>query len=374
MNALLAQQNRPACDKLTHVPICHVGAGASTNYVTVCSDFGSLWGHLVQHPGDYIGECVTSIDDKVNIYACNAGLVHGPHSQDMCFDYEDNISGVLVQSCGDSSNCKCVGGSENETQHLRDYFNYAIADYNDQLNAPFVSKALKAGKYSMNEASDHQGHHVIANDKHVSFNLGSSRIGSEYFVDICWRILDENLRDLRFKVNATISVIENLFTDIDYLNTAEVDLKWEVYCDSSSNNSLSFPQNPIIESNYMPFTTGLATAQTDLPKSKGCYIRFQMLENEWDFLRPHDLKQVTLQTDVDVDLKDPLIAGDEPITFCHVEPVSNKDFKCTTRSFPNTEALRIWMQLGHNDHRTWRQNNQHNYRGQCVTEGPCSKR
>ena len=119
--------------------------------------------------------------------------------------------------------------------------------------------------------------------------------------------------------------------------------------------------------------TGYAQINQPLPTGKGCFLRFKMRENEWDYFRPHDLRKITVLSDINVELENPQIGGDGPIQFCHVKPVDNKNFNCKTENFANTADLRRWMEAGNNNHVTWRQNNQHNYRGQCIVEGPCDR-
>ena len=366
---VFAQNN--LCQDKFHIPICHSGAGHSHNDVDICPDFGSLWGHLVQHPDDYIGPCIEDVEANVKLYACNAGLKHKPHTQALCFDRDRD--GIVVPNCDNSRNCICSNGDELQTQHLRDYFEYGIADFTNDFSAPFSLNRKKAGKTLFEVASDSQGNHVLSEDPRLTFQFGSTRIGTEYFVDFCWKILDSELAKKQFKISSTLSVVENLFLGVDYLNTADVELKWEIYCDSKFSGQLSYSPVPYRESSYAPFLTGLAQVNQDLPIGQSCFIRYKLRENEWDFLRPHDLKKITVLNNMDIEPKNPIEPNDLPITFCHVEPQGQNSYNCRTHTFPNTQALRLWMMTGNNDHREWRQNNQHNYRGVCEVEGPCSR-
>lgn len=76
------------CTSLNKVPICHKGGGVHEDHkgVSICVDFGALWGHIAQHPHDQIGECAVNIEENLKVWACNAGLRHQDHSDSLCFD------------------------------------------------------------------------------------------------------------------------------------------------------------------------------------------------------------------------------------------------------------------------------------------------
>ena len=111
------------CGSLNKIKICHTGAGADPvkNGVEICTDFGALWGHLVQHPSDKIGDCGVNLEENLKVWACNAGIKHLDHQDTDCFDM--NQGGVKVESCQGLTNCLCSGTSLPQSLFQFDYLN-----------------------------------------------------------------------------------------------------------------------------------------------------------------------------------------------------------------------------------------------------------
>lgn len=184
------------CTSLNKVPICHKGGGVHEDHkgVSICVDFGALWGHIAQHPHDQIGECAVNIEENLKVWACNAGLRHQDHSDSLCFDM--NQGGVQVPNCNTS------GDSLPQSLFSFYFFSYEIGNYNQgNLIGIFSSADKTAGQVSFEQASNSQGKHILNPDKGVTFKLGSERFGSQYFIDLCWEILDITLKDEPLKVD-----------------------------------------------------------------------------------------------------------------------------------------------------------------------------
>jgi hypothetical protein len=355
------------------VPICHQG---STNPVDICTDFGSLWGHLVQHSLDKVGKCSVDLEGKVDIFACNAGLRHRPHNNPLCFNRETLKVCQPATSCNGEENCNCVcsSGEDLEKQHLGDFFDFAKAAYGTS-NPFYTPFTIRSGKQSYAVASTQQGEEKLSDSPRLTFSLGSDRIGSDYFADFCWRVKDANLFNTPLKLNANLTLTESWANGSGYLNMAQTNLKYGIFCDTATQGPLAYAQSPLFSTPYMPFFGGTFSAELQVPGSRSCFIRYKLEENETDYLRSHDMKSITLAADINLE---PVgqVPGDDSIKFCHVSTINTtggpQAHHCTSMNFPNTDALRIWMQLSFNDHRDFRQNNQNNYKGTCLVEGPCS--
>jgi hypothetical protein len=362
-----------SCNSLNKVPICHSGVGASgDNAVEVCPDFGALWGHIVQHPSDTIGECGVNLEENLKVWACNAGIKHADHLDGACFDM--NQGGVKVESCQDLNNCVCSGDSLPQSLFEFDYMKFAIAPYyKGQIQGPFLEKNVTAGQFTFAQATREQGSDKLDEDTGASFFLGSERFGAQYFADICGEFLDKRLEKTPMKISLNLFLAEDLFNSGEgYLDTAEVSQKSAIFCDKNSKTGpYRYSSSPIMATTELPYNGGSRELTTIDKDSRSCFARMLFKENQKDILRPYDLKRITLHSKLTVTPEGVLPGGDEPIEFCHVRKIRGNQYECNTLSFPNTASLRSYMQTGYSNIRDWSQDHGFDYRGACrQTCGP----
>ena|GEM_PF-2046625 len=360
------------CTNINKVPICHVGAGAhpQDKSVNICIDFGGLWGHIVQHPGDYVGECGVDVEDNLKVWACNAGLKHPEHSDRKCFDL--NLGGVEVTSCSGLTNCLCSGDALPQILNQFDYFEFAIAqEFNGAPTGPYTLQQKTAGLSTYSQATQKQGTEILNKELGATFSLGSERFGSHYFLDICWKYLDESLYDVPMKVEVNLSLAENIFQgSTGYLPMAKVNQQSAIFCDPSEDflGDLTFNSNPVTTTPKLPFLNGTRSFGTVISQTRGCFARLQFSETQNEVLRPWDLKKVKLSAQLDVSPVNPLPPRSEGLRFCNVRRVRGNSFTCEQLDFPDTESLRAYLQTQYNDIRSWTQEHNLDYRGDCRSK------
>lgn len=362
------------CDNINKVPICHKGAGNSHDkYVNICVDFGALWGHIAQHPDDYVGECTVDIEANLKVWACNAGLRHKDHLDKKCFDM--NNGGVEVTSCQGLSNCLCSGEALPQVLNEFDFFSFNIANYSlGAQTSSYISTDKRAGRESFTQASSAQGTQILAKETGVTFSLGSERFGSEYFVDLCWEVLDENLREIPLKMEAEILLKSDLFnTGSGYLSSALVSQRNGVFCDKTTESGpYSYSSSPVFTTDNIPFLAGIRTFETIVEDARSCFVRMIFKENQNSILRPWDLKHVTVEPTITVEPVDPLPPLDTGLRFCHVDVIRGSSATCRQLDFVNTDDLRTYMTTGYSNIPDWNQDHNKDYRGTCEVLGPCS--
>lgn len=175
----------------------------------------------------------------VSIYPCDAGIKHEPHSQRVCYDR------VAQESCDpnlctteEQCNCVCTGGATaDDGEYRMDFMKASYTDWSENGEyAPsnVSSVAVSAGQTDFNRIFTNKNEW----DKQLTsltFNLGSERYGSEYYLDVCYR-----------------------GPQIEY---------WMAYQNSTNQNA-----------NYWPnFSIKLQATVTDLASSNG--LRYSQLAN-----------------------------------------------------------------------------------------------
>lgn len=359
------------CTNLNKIPICHKGAGVDEDKkgVEICVDFGALWGHIAQHPHDKIGECGVNVEENLKVWACNAGLRHKDHNDGLCFDL--NLGGAQVANCDQSDNCICSGDSLPQRLNAFDYLSYEIANYSQgNATSSFTESDLTAGVTSFAQASSDQGQHILKDDRGVTFKLGSERFGSEYFVDLCWEVLDTSLADEPLKVDVDLSLAADIFTSNQgYLSNALVTQRNGVFCDkTTSSGTYDYSGQPVYTTTEIPFVNGTRSFSATVSGARSCFARMLFKENQNSLLRPHELQQVTVQTNIKVEPVNDVNVEDNGLTFCHVQQIRGNQYQCFQRSFPDTPSLRAYMTSGYNNIPDWRQDHNKDYRGQCLSE------
>ncbi len=360
------------CKSRNRVPICHVGAGAHPHNKTtfVCSDFGSLRGHFVEHPKDTVGECGVDLEANLKVWACNAGLRHRDHTDGLCFDL--NNGGNQVPNCSGLSNCLCSGDALPQILNNFDYFTFEKANYyQGQILSPYMSGSLEAGRIGFEQASSTQGSEILNNETGVSFYLGSERFGSDYFVDLCWELLNERLYNEPMNIQVDMRVTTDTFNSGEsYLNTSEVTQRSGIFCDyTSTAGQYVYETSPSFTTSELPFYSGERSFSTTRSGARSCFTRLMFSEKQNELLRPWDLKKVTVQTDLNVEPVNDIDSIDLGLRFCHVYKVkpSDKNWICKQLDFPTSQDLREYLII----EKLEEQDHQKDYRGTCeATCGP----
>lgn len=356
------------CTNINQVPICHSGAGeASNNRVNICIDFGGLWGHIAQHPEDTVGECSVDLDANLKVWACNAGLRHKDHQDSLCFDAD---TGVQVPSCDGVSNCLCSGNELNQVLNIFDTLSFGKAPYSQgQQLSSYIYERKEAGRNSFSQASESQGQDILDAERGVTFELGSERFGSEYFVDLCYEILDPSLLSIPLSFSVEMVLKTDIFNgSYGYLTNAQVSQRSGIFCDQNQEGPYSYNESPLFTTSNLPFESGTRNFSTILTGKRSCFSRLLFKENQNSILRPWELKKVTVEANLNITPVNPIPPQDDSIVFCNVRQIRGNDYECSQQSFPDTASLRAYMTSQYNDIADWRQVHNKDYRGLCKAE------
>lgn len=134
-----------------------------------------------------------------DIYACNAGLRHKVQGDRVCFE-RDTLKSCNPESCADGKacNCVCTGGFGNsrDGEYRLDFMTATYAAWGENTNGITNASRINkpAGKNKFNTLFEGDNFDMVNYTQayrnqltSLSFNLGSERYGSEYFVDVCFR-------------------------------------------------------------------------------------------------------------------------------------------------------------------------------------------
>lgn len=372
-------------DNLNKILICHAGDGNEEhlNYVSVCVDIAQVVGHLAEHEYDHLGECAAT---EMTPYVCNAGLYHPKPASDLCLNLN---TGVLENSCtcsdGECSNCIC-SYAEQSSSHAIDFMNFSIASFvvlppiytDDDFN--FEQRQLYTGTSDFAVATDEPESHIMKNDRALTFNLPTERLGAQYFVDTCWKMDNPVEGAVTFKTSTSeaSSLIFN-----GYLSMAQVKTRAALFCDYEQDGP--YHAELVTQTDFVSFYGGIKEYEFLTENPRFCFVRHYYKENEAvSFLRPNNLKSVTLLNTLNVEA--PTHDSNMSFTMCHVEKVSTKgkkedSYQCTTRQWTEASYIRYVTQTKNKYDDTpqgsnaaakdWKDHHEHDYLGPCRVEcGP----
>lgn len=179
-----------------------------------------------------------------SIYACNAGLVHKPNEERICYDRTtlDSCNPALCEE-GEACNCVCTGDILTDTdtgEYMYDFLTAMSADWTDNQEelGPETKHVLKAGVENFNMLFSNPDS-FEKQLTHLEFNLASERYGAKYFLDVCYRgadidftaLADANIA-LSYLVKSQVTVTDIADGDAPkYQNVADLILKTKVVCD-----------------------------------------------------------------------------------------------------------------------------------------------
>ncbi|OUR99951.1 hypothetical protein A9Q84_02665 [Halobacteriovorax marinus] len=332
------------------VEICHVPGGDDSQSFVKCVDYDGAKTHLGitianTNPNshshkhhDYLGRC--SSDEVDEVWMCNAGIKHEKHNSEHEVCIGNNCTSTI------------------DTNHNFEFLNFDIADYFGEDSSGFSNVTVRAsGSVDFNTASASLGDHVLSN---VEFQLASERIGSEYFVDICW----ENKKNNNEAV--TLQISNNIYgtqQGSSYLEMTSLEKRFHIKCSTTDSFSdLSYVSNTTYarqESFSMLGPVGLNNVDIT-----NCVIRqfFRESRIAGREQRSNMLKAIRVSSNVKSNVQeDPEV--DVKLRFCQVEKIPSRrgppKFKCFNHNM-NNDSLRNF--LG-----TRKQRNK-DYPGYCLTQ------
>lgn len=324
------------------------------------------------------------LSSGASIYPCNAGLKHKPNRGQICYNPEtfescnpgdrdgrpprgghDLVANLLGAEetggrpprgggecdpqTGQNCDCVCTGDMNGDFDETLDVMkaSYTVwRDHGDPTYGLERNLEVKAGSHDFNELEDeyYTGNKFAARLKELSFNLGSEKYGSKYFVDICFRAtqidyLTETKND-SFDINVDEIVkyaqeqeevqaltpkykVERKVTVTDLAGTPNYDLDWDLdngpivwstqsyqsladlevttflYCKDKDDNAIFIPGPSASLANNSTVNFPTISGYADL---RGCVVRYLFSEksgesNDIDSVRRWKMHGANICTD-----------------------------------------------------------------------------
>jgi len=318
------------------VNVCHVPSGDMDKAFTICVDYDGAKTHLGiamadkdtsvhdHKHHDFLGKCNQNKEQE-ELWMCNAGLKHTKHN------YEHEY-------CYGSS---CI--STIDTNHNFENITYNIADYfSTDTFGNFTPQGIYASSTAnFNESSSALGQHILSD---VQFELHSERIGSEYFVDICWKTEEDFDSTTGFDIYNRIEAYNN---GIPYIDMTSLKGRFELKCGQDFNSLGTVASSGM----YTP-VSDISSFSTQFynPQFKSCVIRqyFQEQRIQGREQRLNKFKSITVSSKVTSTVEFPP-QSDDKIKFCQVEEIgngNNKIVQCFNNLLGN-DSLRNFLGTRH---------------------------
>jgi len=231
-----------------------------------------------------------------SIYACDAGLMHSPHASTVCYDRETQVA-CTPSTSNEDQNCICSGPSSEE--HKMDNLVATTADWSDNGGVPTntSSAAVAAGSSSL--ARVFSGNTEWSKQiTSLVFNFGSSRYGSEFYLDVCYRGPQVKQQGTPNHVMALHSTITDLVA-ANYSELSDLNVKVTATCDLQGEGSQQGVPDMLtnqisgitggdvsLSTEYASFASGatmnlltdwINNGNNHIPRF--CKVRFSFLEN-----------------------------------------------------------------------------------------------
>lgn len=182
-----------------------------------------------------------------SIYPCDAGIKHASHSNEICYDRETEktCDPTLCQD-GEVCDCRCTGGNDpDDIDYTQDFLTVAHADWVDSGSPlPQTTAATVI-------ASDTDFSRIFTDkdewNKQISaltFNLGSERYGTEFYLDVCYRgpQIDyrRNNASNKFRMNLQSTITDLISTNgLKYSEVSDLKVRVEGTCDLQGTGAYS---------------------------------------------------------------------------------------------------------------------------------------
>lgn len=231
-----------------------------------------------------------------SIYPCDAGLRHLAHTSTICYDRETQQSCTPTTSSQDL-NCICTGS--NSEEHNMDSLVAGTADWSDNGTTPVntSTSTVVAGDSSFSRIFS-QNSEWTKQLTSLVFNFGSTRYGSEFYLDVCYRGPQVKQQGTPNHVIALHSTITDIVA-ANYSALADLNIKITATCDLQSEGTqqgipdLLTNQITGVSGGDVSFTTDYASfasgatlnllndwvnnGNNHIPRF--CKVRFSFLEN-----------------------------------------------------------------------------------------------
>lgn len=347
------------CDQKTKTIVCHAGSEINPNYVNICVDFAALWGHFAHHSMDMYGECPTQSKQP---YACNAGIKHLAPTATICYQNDNFLTST---NCDDSENCTCSYAQDE--QNKLDYLKLDYSNIDGQeIEGSKLTQASKTAQYATAFDRSEFGKYKIETET-LNFNLGSERIGSEYFVDICMESPGADNRE-KFNLDIALTLADGVLNQSPYVSMTNLKIKTEIYCKKNMKNLNKVFRNLVYETSYNSYTTGGMFLNPSISKNDFCVVRHLFKENQ-NISYMRKWKHLNVKASSLVDNNEEDVTEDGPFDICHVQQTKvrgKKTYQCEDLRFTSGENYINYI-LVYNNVRAWRQDHQHDYKGRCES-------
>lgn len=139
-----------------------------------------------------------SIFPGQEIYACNIGIRHRPHSDRVCFTRDDRSVSCDPRQCSSASaescNCVCTGSTISNVQDGESRLDFIAGSYSPRNQSSNINYNRVAGSNNFEQLfNNSESFNYEINS--LSLRLGSERFGTEYYIDFCYRAPEEVLVD-----------------------------------------------------------------------------------------------------------------------------------------------------------------------------------
>jgi hypothetical protein len=169
-----------------------------------------------------------------SVYPCDAGLRHDAHASAICYN-RDTQEACTPSTSTESQDCVCTGPASQE--NVMDSMIAETADWSDNGDIPANTSpaTVVAGEstYSRIFSGNTEWTKKITN---LTFNFGSSRYGTEFYLDVCYRG-----PQIRAQGNPNHAVVLNsTITDLvsaNYSDLSDLNVKVTVNCDLQGQGS-----------------------------------------------------------------------------------------------------------------------------------------
>ncbi len=199
-----------------------------------------------------------------SIYPCDAGIKHVTHVEEICYDRTtQNSCDPTLCEAGEECNCVCSGGNNPQDNiHTQDFMSVVHADWADNgMPLPTVSSSAVT-------ASETDFSRIFSGktewDKQLSsltFNLGSERYGTEFYLDVCYRGPQINFNGnaasnkYAMRLQSTITDLISV-NGLQYSSLADLKVKITASCDLQGEGDFTGPATDDAQSHQITDVSG----------------------------------------------------------------------------------------------------------------------
>lgn len=197
---------------------------------------------------------------SASIYPCDAGLRHEGGAGQVCYDRRDGQSCNPASACNNTSNCDCVctGVASGGIAPALDNVVATSAAWTENgqgAGSNIVTRTNSAKTVNTNQfvrlfTGVSEWDNQLTS---LSFNFGSAKYGTEYFLDVCYRGPqieyfqafgnDASAAIPKFKIGLQTTSTTLAGVTSSYETIAGLKVRSEVYCDQQGQGAYQFAHN-----------------------------------------------------------------------------------------------------------------------------------